>query len=253
MACNTQKILLPNGNAPLRCNVLPALFDLNTAKIFVGELKPRTDQVEKRRYSWSMVEGGVDVGETPADAACRELNEEVGVTNPTLLTFARAPLMYCFEDGKAPGARYSGKLYLLGACGVRDSSAINLRSGADSEGDTFISGDWLPLSKAEEALLKNTTSEPRRQFIRDTTALLRPVEQTLLSLRGRGVSPKVSAQQFYEALPPEVAMHYTDHAPSRFPVPSSDDLRLGLQPVRPLVLGVAGQPMSGATPLTLVH
>ena len=47
-------------------------------RIFVGRrIKPRD--------SWQMPQGGVDDGETPVEAACRELREEVGSSNALLL------------------------------------------------------------------------------------------------------------------------------------------------------------------------
>ncbi|HYC64652.1 MAG TPA: RNA pyrophosphohydrolase [Reyranellaceae bacterium] len=47
-------------------------------RVFVGK---RFDSDE----AWQMPQGGVDRGETPIEAACRELKEEVGTSNALLL------------------------------------------------------------------------------------------------------------------------------------------------------------------------
>ena len=36
-------------------------------------------------HAWQFPQGGVDAGETPVEAACRELEEEVGTTKALLL------------------------------------------------------------------------------------------------------------------------------------------------------------------------
>ena len=59
------------SNLPYRLSV--GIFLINDdKKIFVGE---RLDNPG----SWQMPQGGVDKGETPADAALREMDEEIGV------------------------------------------------------------------------------------------------------------------------------------------------------------------------------
>ena len=42
-------------------------------RVFVGQRLNQPD-------AWQMPQGGVDKGETPVEAACRELGEEVGTT-----------------------------------------------------------------------------------------------------------------------------------------------------------------------------
>ncbi|HEY6983758.1 RNA pyrophosphohydrolase [Reyranella sp.] len=58
-------------------------------RIFVGE---RTGM----RGAWQMPQGGVDHGETPVEAACRELAEEVGTTRALLLRESSDWLTYDF-------------------------------------------------------------------------------------------------------------------------------------------------------------
>ena len=56
-------------------------------RIFVGRRLYQPD-------SWQMPQGGVDKGETPVEAACRELGEEVGTTKALLLRETRAWIAY---------------------------------------------------------------------------------------------------------------------------------------------------------------
>ena len=64
-------------------------------RIFVGRrIKPRD--------SWQMPQGGVDDGETPVEAACRELWEEVGTTNALLLRESAQWLTYDVPENMRP-------------------------------------------------------------------------------------------------------------------------------------------------------
>ena len=64
-------------------------------RIFVGRrIKPRD--------SWQMPQGGVDDGETPIEAACRELWEEVGTSNALLLRESAQWLTYDVPESMRP-------------------------------------------------------------------------------------------------------------------------------------------------------
>lgn len=71
-----------------RPNVGLMLIDLNR-RIFVGERAGMPG-------AWQMPQGGVDRGETPIEAACRELIEEVGTSRALLLRESRDWLTYDF-------------------------------------------------------------------------------------------------------------------------------------------------------------
>jgi putative (di)nucleoside polyphosphate hydrolase len=71
-----------------RPNVGLMLIDLNR-RIFVGERAGIPG-------AWQMPQGGVDRGETPIEAACRELIEEVGTSRALLLRESRDWLTYDF-------------------------------------------------------------------------------------------------------------------------------------------------------------
>ena len=52
--------------------------------------------------AWQMPQGGIDEGESPIEAACRELGEEVGTTNALLLRESRDWITYDVPPDVAP-------------------------------------------------------------------------------------------------------------------------------------------------------
>ncbi len=73
-------------NLPYRPCVGIALFN-NEGKVFVGE---RIDTPE----AWQMPQGGIDEGEDIEAAALRELKEEIGTNNATLLKIHDQKIRY---------------------------------------------------------------------------------------------------------------------------------------------------------------
>jgi putative (di)nucleoside polyphosphate hydrolase len=73
----------------------PALYRPNVGLMLIG---PGRGVFVGRRLNqpdaWQMPQGGVDKGETPVEAACRELGEEVGTTKALLLRESRGWLTY---------------------------------------------------------------------------------------------------------------------------------------------------------------
>ena len=70
-------------------------------RVFVGQ---RTNQPD----AWQMPQGGVDDGETPVEAACRELMEEVGTTKALLLRESATWVAYDVPEDWRP-ARWKGR------------------------------------------------------------------------------------------------------------------------------------------------
>ncbi len=75
--------------------------------VFVGE---RLD----RPGAWQMPQGGIDPGETPEDAAVRELEEEIGVSARDVEILSRTEdwILYDLPDqlkGKMWGGKYAGQ------------------------------------------------------------------------------------------------------------------------------------------------
>ena len=75
-------------------------------KVFVGR---RIDQKEE---AWQMPQGGIDRGETPRDAAFRELKEETGTDKAAIVAETKAWLTYELPDelrGRLWRGRYAGQ------------------------------------------------------------------------------------------------------------------------------------------------
>jgi putative (di)nucleoside polyphosphate hydrolase len=75
-------------------------------RVFVGR---RIDQPEE---AWQMPQGGIDPGETPRQAAFRELQEEIGTDKAELLAESADWYSYDLPDdlrGKAWRGRYRGQ------------------------------------------------------------------------------------------------------------------------------------------------
>jgi putative (di)nucleoside polyphosphate hydrolase len=68
-------------------------------RIFVGH-RPRMAP----DMAWQMPQGGIDDGETPIEAACRELGEEVGTTKALLLRESRDWIAYDVPPDVAPSS-----------------------------------------------------------------------------------------------------------------------------------------------------
>ena len=66
-------------------------------RVFVGH-RPRMPP----ELAWQMPQGGIDKGETPVEAACRELGEEVGTIKALLLRETRGWLKYDVPADVAP-------------------------------------------------------------------------------------------------------------------------------------------------------
>ena len=64
-------------------------------RLFVGR---RTGQPD----AWQMPQGGIDDGESPVEAACRELWEEVGTTKALLLRESATWLTYDVPEAQRP-------------------------------------------------------------------------------------------------------------------------------------------------------
>jgi len=75
---------------------------------FIGRRRAKGDFDQTRRpYLWQMPQGGIDEGETPYEAALRELYEETNVSSVTLL--AEAPNWLNYDLPSDAGKRWSGK------------------------------------------------------------------------------------------------------------------------------------------------
>lgn len=106
---NTPNTLSNKIHLPYRQGV--GLMIINhQKKVFVGK---RADMVNSQLLSsWQMPQGGIDHEEDPYTAALREMMEEVGTNNVTLIAESKQPLGYDLPDellGKLWGGRYGGQ------------------------------------------------------------------------------------------------------------------------------------------------
>ncbi len=76
--------------------------------VFIGHRRAKGpfDQVAEP-HMWQMPQGGIDDGETPYDAALRELHEETNVTRVDFL--AEAPTWLSYDLPPEANKRWSGK------------------------------------------------------------------------------------------------------------------------------------------------
>ena len=76
--------------------------------VFVGQ------RIDTALEAWQMPQGGLDPGESPEEAALRELEEETGIAPHLVEIVARAPQMFDYdlpEDlaGRVWGGKYRGQ------------------------------------------------------------------------------------------------------------------------------------------------
>lgn len=115
----------------------------DAGRVFVGK---RTDQINPDD-GWQMPQGGIDPGESAADALWRELQEEIGTRKAELVANYPRPLTYDFPE-HARSKIYDGKFrgqsqlwFLLRFLG--DNSDIHLsRALAPGERPEFNDYDW---------------------------------------------------------------------------------------------------------------
>lgn len=94
--------------------------------------------------AWQMPQGGIDRGETPIEAACRELDEEVGTTSALLLRESRDWLQYDVPTAVAPAywkGKWRGqrqKWFALAFTGREEDIDIA------AHGDEFDAWKWVP-------------------------------------------------------------------------------------------------------------
>ena len=78
-------------------------------KVFVGR---RIDTAKEGDNIWQMPQGGIDKGETPAEAALREMEEEIGTGKAEIVAESRQWLRYDLPDhlvGKVWKGKYRGQ------------------------------------------------------------------------------------------------------------------------------------------------
>jgi len=110
-------------------------------EVFIAQ---RIDSIAE---AWQMPQGGIDEGESPADAAMRELGEEVGTTNAVILAESRDWHNYDLPLNLVPklwGGRFRGQRQKWFALRFKGSdSEINIETSEPE----FTTWRWSPLDQ----------------------------------------------------------------------------------------------------------
>lgn len=134
------------------------------ARVFVAR---RNDMLSE---AWQMPQGGIDEGETPRQAAMRELKEETGTDAAEILAETGRWLTYDLPPELVPkiwGGRFRGqkqKWFLMRFTG-RDSD-IDI----DTDEPEFLDWKWAPLEELPQLIVPF-----KRQLYRDLLAEFGPV------------------------------------------------------------------------------
>ncbi|MDG1438607.1 MAG: RNA pyrophosphohydrolase [Emcibacteraceae bacterium] len=119
----------------------------NDNKVFVAK------RIDTFVEAWQMPQGGIDEGEEPEKAAIRELEEETGVTNATIIAEYQGWLTYDLPGelyGKVWKGRYGGqamKWYVMRFHG--NDHDINI----ETEHPEFSTWRWTDMSDLEHIIV----------------------------------------------------------------------------------------------------
>jgi putative (di)nucleoside polyphosphate hydrolase len=75
--------------------------------VFIGRRKKEREAAGLAGHEWQMPQGGIDEGETPEQAAWRELHEETNVRSASLI--AEAPEWYRYDLPNEARGRFRGR------------------------------------------------------------------------------------------------------------------------------------------------
>ena len=136
----------PFAALPYRPGV--GIFLLNAVgEVFVAQ------RIDTRQEAWQMPQGGIDDGETPRQAALREMAEEIGTNKAEILAESRHWLSYDLPPelvSKVWKGRYRGqkqKWFALRFLG--EDSDIDLATPEPE----FLSWRWLPAARLPEMIV----------------------------------------------------------------------------------------------------
>ncbi len=122
-------------------------------------------RIDTPSAAWQMPQGGIDAGESPPEAAMRELKEEIGTDNAEIIAESKGWLRYDLPRELIPrlwGGRYRGQMqkwFVLRFTG-RDSD-IRI----DTEHAEFLEWKWVPMRELPDLIVPF-----KRQLYRDLLA-----------------------------------------------------------------------------------
>ena len=110
-------------------------------------------RIDMPSEAWQMPQGGIDAGETPREAALRELEEEIGTAKAEIMAESRDWLTYELPDWLVPkvwGGRYRGqrqKWFAMRFTGV--DADINIAT----ETPEFLDWKWDDINRLPELIV----------------------------------------------------------------------------------------------------
>jgi len=110
-------------------------------------------RIDQKEEAWQMPQGGIDEGETPEEAALRELEEEIGTGSAVIVGESKGWLTYDLPPelvGVAWKGRYRGqkqKWFALRFTGSDDDIRI------DTEHPEFAEWRWVPFDRLVELIV----------------------------------------------------------------------------------------------------
>jgi len=142
---------MPNESLPYRRNVGAAVFD-GAGRVFVGRRRKRRGGMELvAGHEWQMPQGGIDEGESPLEAARRELFEETNISSVVLLAEAPDWLSYDLPAQALTGrwkGRYRGqtqKWFAFRFTGEESEIDVERPGDGGSEPE-FDAWRWAPIA-----------------------------------------------------------------------------------------------------------
>ena len=133
-----------------------ALFNAD-GLVFIGDRAAGGPEHESGPYSWQMPQGGIDDGETPHEAALRELAEEANVTSVSLLAEAPGWLTYELPGeiaSKAWKGRFKGQTQKWFALRFEgEETEIDVLSPSGGHKAEFVRWRWEQLSRTPELII----------------------------------------------------------------------------------------------------